>query len=181
MRLMQQLEVCIGFIVSVGSDSVHNLSGNTPLSTYVVNTLHTPQNEWDEISTAGIKQQVSLKHLQALYLCLEERVFGNPMDDVLACYRENLTESEEVALKTCAPKLVLGDLLAIFHRFLLDQLTTNAIPPGANLKEYLEYASAHKSSACYLEDEDWWVDNFPDNLTCSVAKTAYDLLNECQN
>ena len=181
MRLMQQLEVCIGFIVSVGSDSVHNLSGNTPLSTYVVNTLHTPQNEWDEISTAGIKQQISLKHLQALYLCLEERVFGNPMDDVLACYRENLTESEEVALKTCAPKLALGDLLAIFHRFLLDQLTTNAIPPGANLKEYLEYASAHKSSACYLEDEDWWVDNFPDNLTCSVAKTAYDLLNECQN
>ena len=179
MRLMQQIEVCIGFIVSVGSDHTQ-ISGTTSLSTYVVSTLHIPQSEWEEISTPTIRQQISLRNLQSLYLFLEEKVYGNPLDDVLSQYSETLTADEEFALRSASTQLSLSDLLPIFRGFLIEQLNTAQHDASSNLKQYLEFASEQKNSTVYLEECEWW-QHFPATLQLSVAKQAYLTLHECQN
>jgi len=176
-RLMQQLEVAIGFIVSVGSSSTRNLNGNTTLTSYVTNTLYFPAGEWEEISTPSIRQTVCLRHLQSLYLMLEEKLYGNPLDDILDQFCDALPSAEEDALKLAAPKLIMTVLLSVFRSFLLKQLTCSEydIAPSCNLKEYLTFASGQTKTD--FGEEEWWA-HFPDSIQLRYAKSAYNLLKE---
>jgi len=180
-RLMQQLEVCIGFIVSVGVSSVRNLNGRTSLSSYVTGALYVPVPEWEEISTASIRQTVYLCHLQSLYLTLEEKLYGNPLDDVLPIFCENLPQREEDLLQAAAPHLECEILLPIFRGFLLKQLTSSneqfKIDPSFDLKEYLELASG-QTSVVSFDEEDWWNSHFPSGIQLRFAKASFSLLKE---
>jgi len=174
--LMQQLEVCIAFIVSVGPSSVRNLNGSTPLSSYVVETLHIPQEEWETISTPTIRRNVCLRHLQALYVNLEEKLYGDPVEDVLEVFCDPLSSDEEATLRLAAENLRLDVVLPVFRTFLLQQLTSSGLEPHCNLKEYLEYAS-EQSADLSFEDEDWWI-HFPDSLALRCAKSTFRLLQQ---
>ena len=175
-QLLQQLEVCIAFIVPVGASSVRNLDGNTTLSSYVVDTLRTSPEEWEAVSTPSIRQMVHLRHLQALFVSLEEKLYGDPLDEVLDCFSEKLSSEEENALRQVIPKLRMDVFLPIFRHFLVSQLTSTGLEPHCNLKEYLEYASEQSESLSF-EEEEWWTP-FPDSLTLRAAKAAFRL---CQD
>jgi len=173
MRLLQILEVCIQFIVSIGSASVKNFDGRTNLSSYVINTLHIDQKEWEDISTPTIRQQMCLRNIEPLYLLLEEQLHGNPLDDVFNEYRENLTEEQELNVKTASTKLDVGTLTTLIHDFMIQFLTTsqNKQPADCDLKEYLGY---YKDLNC----EDWW-DDFPEGLEMKHIFSVYELLTNC--
>ena len=67
-RLKGILEICIQSLVSIGSSAT---SGHILLSRYVIETLHLNAQEWEEVSSSAIRQQIYLTHIQALYLLLE--------------------------------------------------------------------------------------------------------------
>lgn len=168
MRLLQILEVCIQFIVSIGSSSTKNFDGRTTLSSYVINTLHIAQDEWEEISTPTIRQQMCLRNIEPLYLLLEEQLNGNPLDDVLSIFRDNLLEEEELRVKSASTKLDLSILCTKLHDFMISMLTTNNYPADTDLKEFLGYFDD-------LSFEDWW-DDFPEGLELRHAFSVYELL-----
>ena len=173
-RLMQQLEVCIGFIASVGSSSTNHLNGNALLSSYVINTLYFSSSEWEDISTPSIRQIVCLRHLQSLFLALEEKLHGNPLNDVLNIFCENLPSDLSDKLKLAAPKLPLDIILPVFRGFLIKRLVSLNFDPSFDLKEYLEFASGQ---TVLFEDEDWWV-YFPKGIQLKFAKASYSLLKD---
>ena len=72
--MVSQLEDCINFIISIGGANVKGISGETLLSAYVTDVLLVRPEHWNEVSTATIRQQVHLKHLQALFVLLEDQV-----------------------------------------------------------------------------------------------------------
>ena len=167
LRLMQILEICIQFIISVGSSSTANFDGRTLLSSYVLNTIHIPKEEWEQVSTPTIQQQICLRNIEALYLLLESQVNGNPLDDVLDIYREELTQEQENALLSAAPKMDVPDLLTELRDFLVNQLTKASQQPTDNLKETIGWVG--------LNEEDWWV-HFPEGPTIANAKAVYNTL-----
>jgi len=166
LRLMQILEVCIQFIISVGSSSTKNFDGRTTLASYVLNTLHIPQQEWDEISTPTIQQQICLRNIQALYLLLETLVNGNPLEDVLPGFCENLPQELEAVLRSACAKMNRGDLAIDMRDFMLAQLTKyDTCKPDMDLKETLGFFND-------LQYEPWWKE-FPEGLTMAHFKEAY--------
>lgn len=168
LRLMQILEICIQFIVSIGSSSTKNFDGRTTLSSYVLNTLHIPQSEWDEISTTTIQQQICLRNIQALYILLEAQVSGNPLDDVLDEFSENLSGDQENMVRLAGSKMDVDYLVTCMHDFMISQLTKPAHNPSTNLKEFLGYFND-------LNFEDWW-EEFPEGLELRHTRAVYEVL-----
>ena len=176
-KLMQRIELCISLIVAVGSQNTQ-ISGDSSLGEYLTQTLRVPQEEWDEISTPTIKQQIYLRNLQSFYILLEEKTRGNPLDTVLSQFCEPLTAQQTNKIKLIANKLNLSELNPIFRRLLLDRLVTD-VPPKENLKVYIEATSDQYTWAPFLEECDWWV-HFPANFELRNAKAVYTLLEECR-
>ena len=175
-RLMGQLEMCITFIVSVsggGTDLSRksSLDPYTPLQNYILNTLLIDPAIWSEITTQTISQSVRICHLQSLFLNLEEKMSGNPVDNIAQRYREELVASQEDNLKRAAKHLDLTILLPIFRNFIISQLTDPNWEPNENLKEYLTYAAGD-----FDLDSAPWYDHFPDTLTLAHAYRIYLLL-----
>lgn len=114
-RLMTQLEECISFLLSTGSSqrsaAAHQQlqspaavesagavggeqehteeedEGEVLVEHYVLQTLLVDPQRWAEVACASVSQHVRLKHLQSLYLGLEERSRGDPLEDVALKYR----------------------------------------------------------------------------------------------
>ena len=170
LRLMQILEICIQFIVSLGSSSNSTFDGSTSLSSFVLNTVHISQDEWDEIGTTTIKKQICLKHIEALYLLLESQLNCNPMDDVLDVYCVHLTPELETSLLNAIPKLDFSVLLSELRNMLINQLTTTTveISPETSLKEVL--------GTWLLLNEEPWFEHFPEGLNVAHIKEVYLLL-----
>jgi hypothetical protein len=170
-KLMSQLEVSINFLASFGSKV--SIDPKTLWEDFVKNVLMINQNIWKEITTPTITQQVQLCHLQSLYLCLEEKMKGNPLDDVISEYRQNLDETNEIELKQVLNHLELDLLVVVLREFLISELTEKKWSTSSNLKEYLVYAG--QRIGVNLE-VDWYDDYFPESLELRHCYQVYQLL-----
>eukprot|EP00339_Tiarina_fusa_P025284 CAMPEP_0117064642 /NCGR_PEP_ID=MMETSP0472-20121206/45158_1 /TAXON_ID=693140 ORGANISM="Tiarina fusus, Strain LIS" /NCGR_SAMPLE_ID=MMETSP0472 /ASSEMBLY_ACC=CAM_ASM_000603 /LENGTH=1533 /DNA_ID=CAMNT_0004784887 /DNA_START=231 /DNA_END=4830 /DNA_ORIENTATION=+ len=146
LRLVQILELCIQFIVSVGSSNDQLLNGETQLETFVLETLELKE-KWDGVTTRTISQHIRLRSIRALYEMLETLVKGNPLDDVPEKYCKKLTPAEEEKLRSSVEFINLGDLLAEFYDFITKIILPGEQKPESDLKCYLGCAG--------LEYEDW--------------------------
>ena len=88
--LMMQLEGCLNFVLNVGGSTVKSIDGNTRLVDYVTETLMVPLTEWEEYSTNTLSDNVQLRHLQSLFMSLEECLGENPVDKVCRHARVSL-------------------------------------------------------------------------------------------
>jgi len=170
-RLLQILEICIQFIVSIGSSDTKSFDGRSTLSSCVTN-LQISRDEWESVSTPTIRQQICLRHIQGLYLLLESMLNGNPLDDLPSAYCENISEAQEIALRSCVSNLDLSIVIPELHDFIIGQLVSSSYGPELDFKEFLGYGN--------LGEEDWWEDHFPDvGLQLAHAKAIYTLLESC--
>lgn len=76
--LLSQMEDCIQFLVSIGGANVKGIQGGTLLSSYITDVLLVRPETWMEMSTPSLRQHVQLKHLQALFILLEEDEVRQP-------------------------------------------------------------------------------------------------------
>lgn len=167
LRLIEILEVCIQFIVSIGSAS-SKFDGHMLLSTYVLETLHYAPEEWEEVSTLTIRQNIYLNNIQALYLLLESQTNGNPIDDIPGEYRDPISQEQELAFRNATSKMNNSALLSELRTFIIGQLTSSNYGPNLNLKEYLSYTD--------LEYEDWFAEHFPEDLLLAHTVAIYKIL-----
>jgi hypothetical protein len=138
------------------------------LSTYVLDTLHYAPEEWEEVSTLTIRQNIYLNNIQALYLLLESQINGNPIDDIPSEYRDSISHEQELSFRNATNKMNNSLLLSELRTFIIGQLTTSNYGPELCLKEYLSYTD--------LEYEDWFEEYFPEDLQLAHAVTIYKIL-----
>ncbi len=99
--LQSQLEDCISFISSVGGgDRV--LSGDTKLSSFILDLMLIDPAKWMEMSTATLVNAVYLRHIKSVVEGLKDRQRGSDgLEEVDAKYRQPLTASQVEALRRC--------------------------------------------------------------------------------
>jgi hypothetical protein len=145
------------------------------LRDYMKDVLQMESEEWQQISTPTINDHVELSHLQSLYMGLEEKLHGSPLDHILSVYREPLDESQRSTL------VVLNDseashlkvLHPILRDFMTDQLVSSQWSPSASLKEYLSYLN------CWSDEEiDWFTNHFPDIFALRHAFSLFQWLSD---
>ena len=176
-KLMSQLEVSINFLTSFSSNV--GIDPEQSWEDFVKNSLMFDSSIWDDVTTPTISQQIQLQHLQSLYLCLEEKMKGNPLDNVLFKYRENLIESDEVLLRTGGNLMKLDILLPVIREFMVEELSDEGRwKETENLKMFLTFAG--EKSNVDLE-VDWFEDNFPEGLELRHCYQSYQFLSALAN
>lgn len=97
---------------------------------------------------------------------------GNRLERVAKKFCEPLEADTIGELRRSGRSMKLAILVPELHDFLTHRLADNASWDACeNLKMYLEMASA----SMYLE-EDWYVENFPDNLELRHSMETYRVL-----
>jgi hypothetical protein len=172
--LFAQVEDCIRFLVTIGGTAVKEVEGTQKLEAYVLDTLLLEPEYWKTVTTATISQVVELRHLRCLMASLEEKMQGDPLERVDLRYRDPLPPALEQLLRSAAPRMDLSIIVGEIRGLLLEQLTKGSWPGESSLKQYLVF-----SSAVDLEETEWYVDHFPDDLHLAHALSAYKLLAEC--
>lgn len=122
--LFNQLEDIINFIGTIGGTTVRQIDGAQLLHVYVLDTLLLDVVSWETTSTPSIRQHVRLHHLQTLYLALEERMHGSPLEKVLLRYREPLEPALLSRLQTAKKQIDREVLIPVLRDFMVDQLST---------------------------------------------------------
>eukprot|EP01012_Entosiphon_sulcatum_P048333 TRINITY_DN6681_c0_g4_i1.p1 TRINITY_DN6681_c0_g4~~TRINITY_DN6681_c0_g4_i1.p1 ORF type:complete len:5149 (+),score=717.09 TRINITY_DN6681_c0_g4_i1:781-15447(+) len=164
-RLATVVQDCISFVTDVGGGSVTELNGDVLLREYALATLLVPTEIWAEIAPAALSNHVSLKHLHALVMFLEDIQHGAVEDRLPLKYCKPVPPSavEELAHTGTAALEIARALKA----FLTEHLTQGELPEGANLKQYLTYFDPD------LADLPAFATYFPQGLTLSHAKGVY--------
>lgn len=175
-KLMGQLEICINFLVGVGGSSVKDINGRTSLQDYALNVLHIPKETWDSVSTPSISQHVMLCHLQSLFMSLEEKIFGSPLDNIHSKYRAKLPLAMDAKLRRSLSKFDLKILLPVMRDFMIEQLTSGNWDEKAKLKEYLTYGTEID-----LGELEWYNTHFPEDLTLEHSLSAFQLFSDYQS
>jgi hypothetical protein len=174
-KLMAQLEMVISFLVSISIRSVA-LSAQTSLQKFVLESLLVDPQVWAEMTTHTITQQVMLCHIQSLFMSLEEKMFGNPLDGVAQSYRENLSDQLLNDLRKSAKHLNLTELIPVMRDFMIQQLCETKWPTDANLKEYLTYVATD----VLIEEQDWY-EHFPEALQLQHTYQTFTFLSSLIN
>jgi len=147
--------------------------GDLLLEKYILETLLVEPSRWSELSTPAISQQIKIKHIQSLFMGLEERSMSDPLDAVALKYRDSLEEPLQEALDFIFLTLPPTDssiLLTAIRNFATEQLCSGNWSANAILKEYLLY------SAPELEECSWFVESFPDVLELRHSYALYHKL-----
>jgi hypothetical protein len=168
--LMNQLEDCINFVVSIGGSAVKGLSGDMLVSTYARDVLLLG-DLWDAVSTQTINHHVRLCHLQSLFLSLEEKMHGSALDGVFTKYRERLPQDLLEALLSGLAQLDLPLLLPILRDFVAQELVKDTWSADESLKTYLEF-----SSEVPLDELEWFQVSFPVSIQLRHALHTYQTL-----
>jgi len=168
--LLAVLEQTATFLGAVGASNGTGLA-EQPLQKYALESLGLTDSGWAEASTPTVEQQVRLCHVQALLVALEEGASGSSaLDCVALAYREPLSESLHAQLASDT-RLVVSDLLPALHDLLTQQLCEANWNPVSQLKQYLAFASDVD-----LEEQAWYAEAFPEELTLAHSLAAYDVL-----
>jgi len=135
-RLLKTLENCISFLASVSGNSTRGIDAGMPLKVYVVDQMLMPAEDWRGQTTESIDRQVCVGNLLSLFLALEQRMQGSPLDNVPERYRGKLPP-DVVAQVIKAMHLIDATFLHTLCRDLLvNQLVEGSFPADAPLKEY---------------------------------------------
>lgn len=134
-RLLKTLEDCISFLASVSGGAASAMDGSMPIKTYVVEHMLLSEADWSEMTTESIDRQVKLCNLASLFLALEQRMLGSPLDNVSSRYRAKLPAEVEARMKQTLHLLDTDFLHTLVRDLLVNQLVEGAFPPDADLKE----------------------------------------------
>jgi len=155
--LLQLLEQAVAFLSALGTPA----TAEQPLHEYALAVLLLPEEVWQQATTHSLEQHVLLCHVQSLFVALEE---GTPdaMEGVHPKYKQPLPAGLEAQLQADV-RLRRVVLLPVLHEFITTQLIEGSWPTDANLKQYLTFTDPD------LDDAEWYVNAFPENLTLSHA------------
>src|SRR3990167_9817738 len=170
-QLFTYLEICISFLLSIGSSNV-SIRGDITLSDFIINTLLISQDIWYEITTTTITQQVRLQNIQCLFMFLEEQMKGNPLDQVAPIYKEPLSSSHINELRSVSKFLQVNVLLSMLRDLMIQQLSESKWPATDNLKQYLTYLN----TSIDIEEATWFHEHFPESLTLAQAYNTFQYL-----
>ncbi|KAL1512226.1 hypothetical protein AB1Y20_005488 [Prymnesium parvum] len=162
--LLALLEQTVAFLGAMGADE----AAEQPLRDYACSVLLLSPELWQSASTPGIEQHVRLCHLQSLFIALEEGT-SDAFENVHPKYKEQIPGMLEERLKKDV-RLRRSMLLPVLHEFITSQLVEGSWPTDANLKQYLTFTDPD------LEDEAWYTDAFPDELTLCHAVALHQIL-----
>jgi len=157
LNLLRQVEMCISFLGSIASSTHASLDGEMFMHQYMVDTLLVDRALWDNTTTQTINQSVRLCHLQSLYMELEEKMFGSPLEKVEEQYRQPLPDVLKKEIRDVHKLLDRSCLIPLLRQFLIEQLSEAKWDPVSSLKEYLSYMG----SSVDLDEEEWYVAHFP--------------------
>jgi hypothetical protein len=134
--------------------------------------------EWARITSRTVDDHIRLCHLQSLYMSLEEKMNGSPLDDIAMAYREPLTDDLQNEFCHCMQsnrKFITAVVLPVLRDFMISQLGTDRWDTNASLKEYLGYTGALKD-----DEIDVFEDIFPDIITLRYAFSLFQYLSSLQ-
>lgn len=143
------------------------------LESYILDTLLVEPSRWVELTTPTISQQIRIKHIQALYLGLEEKGMSDPLESVALKYRDSLEEPLYDAVETIISSLVSIEivlLLTAIRDFATEQLCSGNWSGSACLKEYLLYPAPE------LEEHAWYSSVFPEMIELRHTHALYHKL-----
>lgn len=169
--LFAQLEDCVHFLVTIGGSALKEFNGSQKLEDYLLSTLLIDKTVWKQMSSPTMCQQVELRHLRSLIESLEEKMHGDPLDKVELRYRAALPQAFEQLLRNSQPRLNGPLVVAELRGLMLEQLTKTTWPADSSLKQYLIHSSAED-----LEEEEWFMEHFPDELQLAHAFATHKLL-----
>ena len=170
-QAMAQLEDCVTFLVSIGGKSTASIDPCMKLERFALDVLLVDSVTWSQVATRTISQTIELRHLRSLLLALQERATGNPLDNVMMKYREELPAELRSLLLQAIPRFNLREIVPDLRDFAVDQLCGPKWPADASLKEYLTFSSAHDLDEC-----PWFMEYFPDGLQLAHTFAVYEIL-----
>eukprot|EP00656_Telonema_subtile_P006887 TRINITY_DN13207_c0_g1_i1.p1 TRINITY_DN13207_c0_g1~~TRINITY_DN13207_c0_g1_i1.p1 ORF type:complete len:588 (+),score=180.88 TRINITY_DN13207_c0_g1_i1:156-1919(+) len=165
LALLSVLEDSINFIAAFGSAQM--MAVDSSFEQFVCDTM-LQRGAWEGSCGFAALEQVQLKHIQSLFVMLEEKISGSLANRVALLFQDALEEADLQALQDSAPKMDLGILLPLMHDFLSKQIED--CEPEAELREYLTYAAAVD-----LEGLDWF-ELFPEGPRVRHAMALYTIL-----
>jgi len=179
--VLRRLETCINFLNATGGSFVERLGdevGEMALSSYLEKDLLMDERE---VATFGlaIRQQIKLKHLEALWDLLQSLTAVDVFAPVLPQFRQELAPAIAASLTEASAKLDLDSLLPALKEFILGQLTREGTSADGALKDALDWVMVDGE---FLSDIEWFGDHFPedDTMTIGMSLACFRLLEKCQ-
>ena len=178
--VLRRLETCINFLNATGGSFVERLGdevGEMGLSSYLADDLLMDEREVAAFGLA-IRQQIKLKHLEALWDLLQSLTDVDVFAEVLEDYRVDLPPAAAASLSEATAQLDLNILLPALKSFVLSQLTRPGTDASAMLKSALDWTT-HDGE--FLSDYEWFNDHFPQvgGLTIGTSLACLQLLEKC--
>ena len=175
--VLRRLETCINFLNATGGSFVERLGdevGEMGLSSYLADDLLMDEREVAAFGLA-IRQQIKLKHLEALWDLLQSLTDVDVFAEVLEEYRQELSPLAAARLAEATPQLDLNILLIALKNFILTQLTRPGTAASDALKNALAWTT-HDGE--FLSDYEWFEDHFPqvEGLTIGTSLASLRVL-----
>jgi len=178
--VLRKLETCINFLNATGGSFVERLGdevGEIALSTYLADDLLMGEREVASFGLA-IRQQIKLKHLEALWDLLQSLTDVDVFAGVLEEYRQELPPAAISALSEAIPHLDLNALLGGLKDFVLGQLTRPGTSAHDPLKVALDWVMY---DGILFDDLEWFTEHFPEGhgLTIGTSLECLRYLEKC--
>jgi hypothetical protein len=102
-RLVALLEDAIAFVVAAAGQG--EFESDIELERCILTGLCIDQVRWAVVCCPSIAQYVCLKHLQSLFLYLEEQLTGDALDAVCEKYKHTLSRVLQAELREALPAI----------------------------------------------------------------------------
>ncbi|EGD81489.1 hypothetical protein PTSG_02206 [Salpingoeca rosetta] len=169
--VLGHLEACISFLASVGGlSAAAGISEETLLADYITGTLLVNADTWASASCDSINRHVQLRHVQSLFVLLEQQLSATTLDFVHSSYREPLPADVVAVLKRDMHAFDFDFLQTLLRDLLVNRLTEANFPSDGPLKDYLEYLTEVDIS------EAAWFQFLPDTLALAHAHSLYEFV-----
>lgn len=171
-RVLTQLEDCVAFIASSAGTGVQ-LSGDTKLSSFVLDVLMVNERKWMDAATTAINTSVHLKHLKSLSTGLHERrMGGNIFKDLSEKFKKRLSDVHKNALLEClrAAGSETQLLANALRTFLLKLMQS-----GLSFDAYLYYNLLYVDESV-LDECSWYEMHFPKDVSIEYTWEVFLLL-----
>ena len=115
LRMQGQLEGLLAFASSLAGGAGSGVSADTPIESFVLETLLVEPGRWAEASTPTLARFGRLCHLRCLLRGCAERLHGDPLDEVRSAYRGALDAGTQRAIVAAAAahRTALPEVLTI--------------------------------------------------------------------
>jgi hypothetical protein len=161
-RTRSAVATVISFITA-SSQELSASAGNTLVETYVRETLLIPG---DHLQSKEVAKQVCIKHLDAVWMLLDQLASPDPFAGVDPFYKQDLSEANVASLMEAAKKMDVKGVIAPFlMEFIKDHIRGRPDFVSTALKDW-----------CYELEDDGFDDHFPDDINMPQVVACYKLL-----